>query len=73
MTALRILGIVLIVAGAAGLSYKQISYTKQTHTAKIGGLELSVDEKERFAIPTWLSGGVIAIGVGLLLLGGRKA
>lgn len=73
MNALRIFGVILIVAGAAGLGYKQFSYTKQTHTAKLGGLELSVDEKEKVTIPVWLSAGGIVLGVGLLLIGGRKS
>ena len=72
-TALRVLGVLCIAAGALGLGYKQFSYTKETHEAKFGGLELSIDEKETVTIPTWLSGGAIALGVILLLAGGRKA
>lgn len=63
---------VLIVAGVLGLIYGGFSYTKETHEAKLGPLELSVQNKETISIPVWLSVGVIAAGAGLLLFGGRK-
>lgn len=70
-TALRVLGVLCIAAGALGLGYKQFSYTKEKHEAKFGGLELSIDEKETVTIPAWLGGGAIALGV-VLLLGGLR-
>ena len=38
MNASKIIGIVLIVAGALGLAYGSFSFTKDTHTANIGPL-----------------------------------
>jgi hypothetical protein len=72
MNGTRILAIVLIVAGIAGLIYQQFSYTKETHQAKIGPLELSVKEKETVSVPLWLSVGAIGIGVVLLVGGSRR-
>ncbi len=46
MSAVKIMGIVLIVAGIAGLLYGNFSYTKETHDVKLGPLELSVAEKQ---------------------------
>mgnify|MGYP003575286258 FL=1 len=66
MSALKILGAVLILAGTLALVYRSFSYTKDTHEAKIGPLELSLKEKETISIPTWA--GVIAIAVGGILL-----
>lgn len=73
MNGVKIAAIVLIVAGALGLAYGSFTYTKETHQAKLGPIELSVQEKERVNIPVWAGVGAIAIGGALLLLGGRKA
>ena len=51
MNAVKIVGIVLIVAGILGLAYGTFSYTKETHEAKIGPLELQVKEKETVNVP----------------------
>ena len=42
----QILAIVLIVGGILALAYRGFSYTKETHEAKIGLLELQVTEKQ---------------------------
>ncbi len=68
MTPAKIVGIVLIVAGAAALAYGGFSYTKETHQAKIGPLELSVKEKQSVDIPQWAGIGAIVVGVALLVL-----
>lgn len=72
MSALRILAIIFIVGGAFGLAYGSFSFTKETHTAEVGSLTLSVDEKQHVNVPVWAGLGAILIG-GLLLIGGRKS
>ena len=67
MNAVKIAGIVLITAGTLGLVYGGFSYTKETHEAKIGPLELSVKDKETVNVPVWAGVGAIVVG-GLLLL-----
>jgi TRAP-type C4-dicarboxylate transport system permease small subunit len=67
MRAVKIVGIVLIAAGALGLVYGGFSYTKETHEAKIGPLEVSVKDKETVNVPVWAGVGAIVVG-GLLLL-----
>jgi hypothetical protein len=66
MDAIKIVALVLIVAGILGLAYGSFSFTKETHEAKIGPLELSVKEKETINIPVWAGVGAIVIG-GILL------
>ena len=61
----------LLVAGILGLAYGQFSYTKETHEAKIGSLELSMKDKETVNIPVWAGVGAIVIG-GILFLVPRK-
>ena len=72
MNAVKIVAIVLIVAGVLGLLYGSFSFTKETHEAKLGPLELSVKEKETVSVPVWASVGAIAIGGALLLFGSKK-
>jgi hypothetical protein len=72
MSAVKVVAIILIVAGALGLVYQQFSFTKETHQAKIGPLELSVKEKETVNVPLWVSLGAIGVGVVLLVTGAGK-
>ena len=66
------IGLVLIVAGLLALVYGGFTYTRETHTAKIGPLELSVKEKERVNVPLWAGVGGVAAGTALLLAAGKK-
>jgi drug/metabolite transporter (DMT)-like permease len=68
MNAVKIIGVVLIVAGVLGLAYGSFSFTKETHEAKIGPLELQVKDKETVKIPAWAGVGAIVIGAVLLLV-----
>ncbi len=70
MNAAKIAGIVLIVAGVLGLVYGGFSYTKETHQAKVGPIELSVKEKQNVNVPMWAGVGAIVVG-GLLLVFGK--
>jgi hypothetical protein len=67
------MAILLMAAGTLGLVYGSFSYTKETHEAKLGPIDLSIQEKQRVNIPVWAGVGAIAIGGALLLLGGRKS
>ena len=68
----KIIAIVLILAGVLGLAYGRFTYTKETHDAKVGPIELSVKDKETVNVPQWLGIGAIVIGAGMLLVGGRR-
>ena len=71
MSSTKIVAIVLIIAGVLGLAYGRFTYTKETHDAKVGPLELSVKDKETVNVPVWAGVGAIVIGAGLLLAGKR--
>lgn len=68
MDAIRMLAIVLIVAGCLGLVYGSFTYTKETHEAKLGPIELSVKDKETVNIPVWAGVGAVVAGVILLFV-----
>jgi hypothetical protein len=67
MSAAKIVGILLIVAGALGLLYGGFTYTKESHTAKLGPLAITVQEKETVMVPVLASLGSIALGVFLIV------
>jgi hypothetical protein len=68
----RVLAIVLIAAGALALTYKGFTYTRDTDTAKLGPLELTVKDQRRVNVPVWAGVLVLAAGVGLLLVPNKK-
>ena len=72
MNAIRIAGIVLIVAGVAGFLMGGFSFNQDTTAAKLGPLQLTVKEKKTVDIPHWLSVGAIVLGAVVLVLGSRK-
>ena len=73
MSAVRIAAIVLIVAGIVGLIYGKFVYTKETHEAKLGSLELSIQEKRTINVPLWAGVGAIVVGGALLFVPHKKS
>ncbi|MBW8458513.1 MAG: LPXTG cell wall anchor domain-containing protein [Thiobacillus sp.] len=68
MNSIKMLAIVLIVAGGLALAYGGFTYTKDTHQAKIGPIEMSVKETQTVNIPIWAGLGLLVAGVGLLFV-----
>jgi len=73
MSGVKILAILLIVGGVIGLMYGGFSYTKDTHKAEIGSLELSVKDQQTVNVPVWAGVGAIVIGSVLLLFQGKRS
>ena len=73
MTAVKVAGILLVVIGLAGFFTGGFSFTKDTTAAKIGPIELTVQEKESVNIPQWLSLGAIALGAVVLVFGFKRS
>jgi len=67
VSAAKIVGIVLIALGVLGLLYGGFSYTKESHTARLGPLSFTVQEKETVMVPVIASVGSILLGVFLLV------
>jgi hypothetical protein len=72
MSALKIVAIILIVAGIAGLVYGKFSYTKATHELNLGPIDLAVKEKKTVNVPLWAGIAAIATGVVLLVIPKRR-
>ena len=73
MNSLKIAALVLIAAGILGLVYGGFTYTKVTHEAKIGPIDMAVKEKQTINVPIWAGVGAIVLGCGLLLVGGKRS
>lgn len=72
MSAIKIAAVVLIVAGVLGLAYGNFSYTKETHHATAGPIDLSVKDTETINVPVWAGVGALVVGGVLLLMGKSK-
>jgi LPXTG-motif cell wall-anchored protein len=64
---MRMIAVVLLAVGVLALVYGGFSYTRQTHDARVGPLEISVSEKQRVNVPVWAGVVLVAAGAGLLL------
>ena len=68
----RWIAIVLVVSGVTAAVYGRFSYTKETHTAKIGDYELQLREKKTVNVPLWAGAGAIVLGAGMFAWRGRQ-
>jgi uncharacterized membrane protein YidH (DUF202 family) len=68
----KIIGIVLIVAGILALAYGGFTYKRETHDARIGPLAIEVTEKKTMDVPVWAGVAMIVVGGGLLLAAKKK-
>ena len=68
----RAIGVALLVAGGLGLAFSDFSFTTETHEAKLGPLQLSVEEKETVNVPRWASLGALVVGGVLVVVGGKR-
>ena len=73
MGLVKILAIVLILGGLLGLVYGGFSYTKETQEAKLGPIELSVNETKTVNVPVWAGIAAIVTGGVLLLYSSKKS
>jgi len=62
----------LIVAGVLGLAYGSFTYTKETHSANVGPINLSVKDKETINVPVWAGIVAVLVGGGLLFFPAGK-
>jgi len=72
MNPVKVIAIVLIIAGVLGLAYGGFSYTKDTTVVKLGPLEVSAKERQTVNVPMWTGVGAIVIGGLLLVFGGKR-
>ena len=69
---MRILGIVLVVAGLIALFAGGFSFTRKREVMRVGPVSASVKETERYPVARWAGGALVLVGIGLIAVGGRK-
>jgi hypothetical protein len=69
---MKIVAIVLVVAGILALAYGGFTYKKETHDARIGPVEIAVTEKKQVDVPVWAGVAMIVVGAGLLAAARKK-
>jgi hypothetical protein len=67
-----IVGIVMIIAGAALLAYGGFTTTKRENIIDMGPIKVQADVKERHPVPAVISWALVGGGVIVLLIGSRK-
>lgn len=72
MNGTKLVGVLLIVAGAVALIYGGFSYPK-SHEAKVGPVAFDVKTQQHVNVPVWAGGGAVLLGVLLLLVPMKKA
>jgi hypothetical protein len=70
---MKIAGIVLIVVGLISLAYGGITYTSREKVLDIGPIEATAERNRTVPLPPLLGGAALVAGVGLLVLGSKKA
>lgn len=69
---IKLLGLVLIIAGLVSLIYQGINYNKEEQIAKIGSLEISATTQKTLNLPPYVGGAAILVGLILVVAGRRK-
>jgi len=69
---MKILGIILIIAGIVSLIYGGITYNRKKTVIDIGPIEATATERERIPIPPILGGVALVAGVLMLVIPNRR-
>jgi hypothetical protein len=72
MSALRIVGVALVVLGLLALAYQGITYTKSKKVLEVGPITATKETKETIPLPPVLGGAALVGGIVLLLAGARR-
>ncbi len=73
MKPISLVGVVLIVLGVLALAYQGITYTHREKIVDIGPIHATADKQETIPLPPVVGGLALLAGIGLLVVGARKA
>ena len=69
---MRILGVVLLSVGLAGLALGTVEYTRKERVLDWGPVQVEAKKKKSVTIPPLAAGGAAAAGLVLILAGSRR-
>lgn len=72
MNGVKIIGVLLIVAGLLGVTLGGFSFTKETHKASLGPINVSFAEEKQINVPLWASVAAIVAGAAVLVAGSKR-
>lgn len=70
---MAMLGILMIIAGGLALAYQGFTYTHQEKVVDVGPIHATAEKHDRVSIPPILGGLILAGGIAVLILGGKKS
>ena len=73
MKGLMLVGVLLIVAGLAALTWPVISYTRTEKVVDLGPVEVTADRERRVPVPPLVGGLAVAAGLILVVSSRRHA
>lgn len=69
---MRVLGIILIVAGVLMLIFRSFNFTQEKKVVDIGPLEINKKENKRVEWPLYAGGIAVAAGIIVMVAGKKK-
>jgi len=72
MNGISIIGIIMVVAGAALLAYGGFTTTKKENVIDLGPLKVEAEVQERHSVPPVISWVLLGGGIGVLVFGLKK-
>ena len=66
---ITLIGVVLLIIGMAGFSYKYFTYTTEEKVAQIGDVKISATNEKAVIIPPLLRAGLVVGGLILVVVG----
>jgi hypothetical protein len=64
---MKVLGILLVILGLAGVAYGGLSWTRQDTVVDAGPIELTAEKRESLPIPPLAGAVLLVVGAALLL------
>ncbi len=66
------IGIALMVLGAAGLAFQGISYTTREKVVDVAGIQISTETRRTIPVPLVVSSLVLAAGIAVVVVSSKR-